>query len=93
MSNSYRCPITNEYSTRGCIVNINAAAYNSGVDITVRNIKTGEVGRGSYIFRLNPDGWYARSEVLKVQDIVNTLLDKYGDHSCLDIHSTNQILS
>ena len=93
MSDVYRCPITNEYHTRGCIVNINAAKNNSGVDITVRNIKTGNIGRGSYIFRLHPEGWYAKSEILKVQNIVNDLLDKYGDNECLNIHSTNQILS
>lgn len=93
MNDSYKCPITTEYSTRGCIVNINAAKNESGVDIKVQSIKTGNIGRASYLFSDRPDEWYTRSDILEIQNIVNNLLDKYGDSGCLDIHFTNQILS
>ena len=91
--NSYRLPITNEYTARGCIVNINAAANSSGVDIKVHSIKTGKIGRASYLFTDRSDEWYTRSDILEIQNIINNLLDKYGDSECLDIHFTNQILS
>jgi hypothetical protein len=93
MNDSYRLPITNEYTARGCIVNINAASNESGVDIKVQSIKTGKIGRASYLFRNTTDEWYTRSDILEIQNIINDLLDKYGDTGCLDIHFTNQILS
>jgi hypothetical protein len=92
-NDSYRLPITTEYSARGCIVNINAATNKSGVDIKVQNIKTGKYGKASYLFIMNDDDWYSRSDILEIQNIINNLLDKYGDSKCLDIHFTNQILS
>lgn len=93
MIDSYRLPITNEYSVRGCVVNINAAANDSCVDITVKSIKTGQIGRANYQFTKKIDEWYSKSDILEIQNIINNLLDKYGDTECLDIHSTNQILS
>ena len=95
MSNDlYIMPITQEYDKRGCHVSINAAANSNGVDITVTNLKTNYTGYARYVLMPGREReWYNETDIREIQNMINSLLDTYGDQECNEIHFTNQILS
>jgi hypothetical protein len=93
MENFYELPVSKEYVTRGCKVSINGA-FDSRVDINVKNIKTG-LGSGiTYILDpiVNRTG-YTENDMIHMKNYLNSLLDEYGEPECREIHFTNQILS
>lgn len=94
MENFYRLPISKEYETRGCKVNIDAYSDELRVDITVKNLTTGY--GSSYVHELTSDRndkGYTDEDMRTIKNELNNLLDNYGDPECNEIHFTNQILS
>ncbi len=94
MGDTYNMPITREYTTRGCRVNIDASSDNNCVDINVTNLKSGLSGNTRYILLPHKDTeWYTKEDIISIQNMINDLLDEYGDTECNEILFTNQILS
>ena len=86
-------PITQEYETRGCRVNINAGEDPSWVDIQVTNIKSGHTTSYRHILMPGSNKGYSQQDILEMQSALNNMLDAYGDSEWNEIHFTNQILS
>lgn len=93
MGKCYRLPITKEYISRGCTVNIDAAANSDCVDVTVKNNTTNAGSGFKYIILPDRDNGYMENDIQNIKDMLNNLLDEYGDKECREIHFTNQILS
>ena len=96
MSDSfYRMPITQEYTSRGCRVNINAGENSTCVDMTVCNLTNNKMRTGRYVFSpvKEPQEWYSNEDILEIKNMINGFLDECGDDVCNQIHFTNQILS
>ena len=93
METCYRLPITSEYTTRGCTVKIDAAANSDCVDVFVKNNKTNFGSSFRYIIMPNSSNGYRDEDIKGIKNMLNDLLDQYGDPECNEIHFTNQILS
>ena len=89
----YRLPITQDYTTRGCHVSINAGSNSNYVDIFVNNTTTGICRHGQYVFSpvKKPEDWYSEEDMRHIHNMINEFLDACGDDS--EWNFTNQILS
>lgn len=93
MDDCYVFPITKEYESQGCTVKINAAKNPDFVDVSVKNNKTCKGLNVRYVLTSNDDKGYHKPDIQNIQNLVNDLIDQYGDKKCTRTHFTNQILS
>ena len=88
-------PITSKYEERRCIVNINTSTKYDVVYIDVQNKEDESKYRHVDYYLHDPDSFcgYSNEDKSNIKNIINKLLEEYGDDDKCNTHYINQILS